>query len=57
MRKSYPTFPKLTNLIVWQEPDPGLNALYAAFTHLKAVEVTPPPCGLRVSKETPPRTA
>jgi hypothetical protein len=57
MRKSYPTIPKLTNLIVWQEPDPGPNALYAAFTHLKAVEVTPPPCGLRVSEKSVTRTA
>jgi hypothetical protein len=49
MRKPYPTFPKLTNLIVWQEPDPGPNALHAAFTHLKAVEAnTPAP---------PPRTS
>jgi hypothetical protein len=32
---------RLTNLIVWQEPDPGTNALHAAFTHLKAVEPDP----------------
>jgi hypothetical protein len=25
--------PHFTNLIVWQEPDPGLNALHAAFIH------------------------
>jgi site-specific DNA-methyltransferase (adenine-specific) len=24
---------KLINLIVWQEPDPGPNALHAAFNH------------------------
>jgi hypothetical protein len=28
---------RLTNLIVWQEPDPPPNALHIAFTHLKAV--------------------
>ena len=33
MRKPYPIFPKLTNLIVWQEPSPGTNALHAAFNH------------------------
>jgi hypothetical protein len=33
MRRPYPTFPKLTKLIVWQEPDPGTNGLHAAFTH------------------------
>jgi hypothetical protein len=41
MRKLYPTFPKLTNLIVWQEPGPGPNALHAAFTHLKGVAIRP----------------
>jgi hypothetical protein len=41
MRKLYPTFPKLTNLIVWQEPVPGPNAFHAAFTHLKGVAIRP----------------
>jgi transposase len=39
MRKQYPTFPKFTNLIVWQEPDPGPNALLAAFNHQSGLRI------------------
>ena len=33
---------KIINQITWAKPDPPPNALHTAFTHLKAVEVTPP---------------
>jgi hypothetical protein len=32
-------FDRIMNLIVWQEPVPGPNALHAAFTHLKGVAI------------------
>ena len=31
----------VVNLIVWQEPDPGPNALHTTFNHYKAVAIRP----------------
>ena len=41
MRKPYPTFPKLTNLTVWQEPDPQPQRLHATSTHWEVVAIRP----------------